>query len=281
MYVALRVQWVLNTPAFISKSAVWMFGLVRVAWCGFNLSCSPTSWRVSQRCLSVGQLGWTEALGGVLPFWEVHLYEGCLWTTNYVRKVKWETAGREWNPHKTQTKETNKWCFLLGLMDCMIECRNRLRMAGLCDFQRKSQGFCVFVVRCENVSLPDHWQLLPSFLSEHHFPSRALHLLLSVTGTWLRRTWRTPPSGWERASVPPCAPCWASLCTERFSNSGDGMAPNASLQLPLLTLLLPFSPERLLKHRLSPWPCPLLQFTCTAQRKCGGKPFYMHTSNSV
>lgn len=135
---------------------------------------------------------------------------GCLWTTNYVRKVKWETARQEWNPHKTQTKEANTCCFLLGLMDDMIEDRNQLRMAGFCDFQRKSQGL-----------------LLSGILM--WLNTCALHLLLSVTGTWPRRTWRTPPSGWEPASVPPCAPCWASLCTERFSNSGDGTAPSASL----------------------------------------------------
>lgn len=29
------------------------------------------------------------------------------------------------------------------------------------------------------------------------------------------------------------------------------------------------------------WPGPLLRFTCTTQRKCWGKPFYMHQSNSV
>lgn len=85
------------------------------------------------------------------------------------------------------------------------------------------------------------WQLILKFrirtkalvlvilLNEFPFPpSPALHLLLPLVGTWLRRTWRTPPSGWERASAPQCAPCWALLCTERFSNSDDRSLPSSS-----------------------------------------------------
>lgn len=118
--------------------------------------------------------------------------------------------------------------------------------------------------------------LLP--LGERRLSSPVLHLLLSFPGTWLRRTWRTPPSGWERASVPLCVPCWASLCTEHFSNSGDGTAAHDSLQLPLVTLPLPFLPERLKTWLIPPGH---VLYSHTTQRKCWGKPFYMHWRNSV
>lgn len=96
--------------------------------------------------------------------------------------------------------------------------------------------------------------LLP--LGERHLPSPVLRLLLSFTGTWLRRTWRTPPSGCERASAPLCAPCWASLCTEHFSNSGDGTAASAPSGDAAPSLL-----TRKTKNLVDPsWPRPLFPY---------------------
>lgn len=93
--------------------------------------------------------------------------------------------------------------------------------------------------------------LLP--LGECRLPSTGLHLLLSFAGTWLRRTWRTPPSGWEQASAPLCAPCWGSLCTELFSNSGDGTAADGDSAPSLLTWKT--------KTLVDPsWPCPLFPY---------------------
>lgn len=69
-------------------------------------------------------------------------------------------------------------------------------------------------------------------------------LCLPVTclaGTWLRQTLRTPPSGWGLASVPRCSLCWASPCTEHFSNSGDQTARDAS-STPSLSWLCPLPP---------------------------------------
>lgn len=63
IYVAWSVQWLLNTRAFVFESAVWMFGLVRVAWCGFDLSCQSHL----MKGVPAWSLGWTEALGGT-PF---------------------------------------------------------------------------------------------------------------------------------------------------------------------------------------------------------------------
>lgn len=113
----------------------------------------------------------------------------------------------------------------------------------------------------ENVILPDCWKLLPfPPLGERPFPSPPLHLLLCFTGTWLRRTWRTPPSGWERASVPLCALCWASLCTEHFSNSDDGMPADGFLQRPPVDSS-PSLLTRKAKNLVDPsWPCPLFPY---------------------
>lgn len=87
--------------------------------------------------------------------------------------------------------------------------------------------------------------LLPHFT----FCDLSPHLLFVScplsTDTWLRRTWRTPPSGCERASVPPCAPCWASPCIERFSSSDDQSAWDDRVlpTVPLWTLSLPSYPR--------------------------------------
>lgn len=51
----------------------------------------------------------------------------------------------------------------------------------------------------------------------------------------------------------------------------------APLQLPLWLCPFPSLPTwKTRKPWLTPWTCPLLQFTCTTQRKYWGKPFYMH-----
>lgn len=73
------------------------------------------------------------------------------------------------------------------------------------------------------------------------------------TGTWLRRTWRTQPSGWERASAPQCLLCWASLCTEHFSSSGDQTAWDINLLLsPSVDSGPSFLPERLKRLAYQP-----------------------------
>lgn len=49
------------------------------------------------------------------------------------------------------------------------------------------------------------------------------------TDTWAKRTWGTPPSGWERVSGPPCLQCWALPSTECCSKVGDARLPVCTL----------------------------------------------------
>lgn len=104
-----------------------------------------------------------------------------------------------------------------------------------------------FYEQMENVALDSSlcFKLLP--FSAIHVFSPASHLLsvcflLLLSDTWLRQTWRTPPFGWGRASAPQCLPCWASPCTERFSNSGDQTEPDFPSLVLLLTLPLLLPP---------------------------------------
>lgn len=146
-------------------------------------------------------------------------------------------------------------------------------MVGLVNYmirvKRESQPFCGPDVITPSVCQSVRTWFTQSLFSlgyshPHHSPSPAVHLLLSPTGTWPRRTWRTPPSGWERASAPPSAPCWASPCTERFSNSGDGAA--AATPPPPTSSLCGLCPSPLTWKTRKPWmsppprSCPLFQF---------------------
>lgn len=133
----------------------------------------------------------------------------------------------------------------------------------------------MFDIRCESLISPDGWKLVPfaprwtpSPLTCSP-PSAVCHRHMAQADLKNSTFWLRASLGATVCAVLGFA-MYRALLKQRWWDGGG--------LLPLVTLPLPFLPQRLKTWLTPPGHVP---YSHTTQRKCWGKPFYMHWSNSV